>query len=138
MTPVNIPVCFPPICDPHLLTVNNIFISFLLSLCFYTSHIRACSRLCYTVSLKEIKMQSVGGIKVLSLVNYKLLQIMCKLFVKGLSELHGKIQTPNKQPPPPPIKPQNNPTHSPFPLQTAGRERVNFLYKSIIIHKIGF
>lgn len=104
MTPVNIPVCFPPICDPHLLTINNIFISFLLSLCFYTSHIRACSRLCYTVSLKEIKMQ-----KVLSLVNYKLMQIMCiKLVVE--SELHSNIQTPNKQNPP--IKPPNNPTHS--------------------------
>lgn len=39
---------------------------------------------------------------------------MCiKLIVKGLSELHDKIQTPNKQNPL--IKSPNNPTHSPLP-----------------------
>jgi len=55
----NTPVCFPTVCDPHLLTIDDIFVSFLLSLGFYTGHVRACARLGYTVSLEEKKMPNI-------------------------------------------------------------------------------
>lgn len=57
-----IPVCFPAVCDPHLLPIDNILITHLHSSGLDAGHIRARPRLSDTVGLQETKQSQVNTV----------------------------------------------------------------------------
>ena len=57
-----IPICVTTIGDPHLLSVEDIVITFFLSLRLYVGHVRSSSRLSYAIGLLMNKDESRSNV----------------------------------------------------------------------------